>query len=54
LLLSSGVPSRVTQELMRRTRYELTATVYQHPPDELLRLATAQIDIALGYRDSEA
>ncbi len=54
LLLSSGVPSRVTQELMRHTRYELTANVYQHPPDELLRLATAQIDIALGYEDSEA
>jgi integrase len=54
LLLSSGVASRVTQELMRHTRYELTANVYQHPPDELLRLATAQIDRALGYGDSDA
>jgi hypothetical protein len=43
----------VTQELMRHTRYELTANVYQQPPDELLRLATAQIDRALGYQDSE-
>jgi len=54
LLLSSGVASRVTQELMRHTRYELTANVYQQPPDELLRFATAQIDRALGYGDSEA
>ncbi len=54
LLLSSGVASRVTQELMRHTRYELTANVYQQPPDELLRLATAQIDRALGYGNSEA
>jgi integrase len=49
LLLSSGVASRVTQELMRHTRYELTANVYQQPPDELLRLATLQIDRALGH-----
>jgi integrase len=53
LLLSSGVASRVTQELMRHTRYERTANVYQQPPDELLRLATAQIDRALGYGDAE-
>ena len=46
LLLSSGVASRVTQELMRHTRYELTANVYQQPPDELLRLATLRIDRA--------
>jgi integrase len=52
LLLASGVPSRVAQELMRHTRYELTANVYQQPPDELLRLATAQVDRALGYEDS--
>jgi hypothetical protein len=43
----------VTQELMRHTRYELTANVYQQPPDELLRLATAQIDLALGYQEPE-
>jgi len=54
LLLSSGVASRVTQELMRHTRYELTANVYQQPPDELLRLATAQIDRALGYGAAES
>jgi integrase len=53
LLLSSGVASRVTQELMRHTRYELTANVYQQPPAELLRLATAQIDQALGYQEPE-
>ena len=39
---------------MRHTRYELTANVYQQPPDELLRLATAQINRALGYGDAEA
>src|SRR5579859_5604834 len=54
LLLTSGVASRVTQELMRHTRYELTANVYQQPPDELLRLATAQIDRALGYGAAES
>jgi integrase len=54
LLLSSGVASRVTQELMRHTRYELTANVYQQPPDELLQLATVHIDRALGYEESEA
>jgi integrase len=54
LLLSSGVASRVTQELMRHTRYELTANVYQQPPAELLRLATAQIDQALGYQEPES
>ncbi|MGI9146189.1 MAG: tyrosine-type recombinase/integrase [Chloroflexota bacterium] len=54
LLLTGGVTSCVTQELMRHTRYELTANVYQQPPDELLRLAAAQIDRALGYEDSEA
>jgi integrase len=53
LLLSSGVASRVTQELMRHTRYELTANVYQQPPTELLRQATAQIDRALGYQEPE-
>jgi integrase len=52
LLLTSGVSSRVTQELMRHTRYELTANVYQQPPDELLRLATAQVDRALGDEDA--
>jgi integrase len=54
LLLSSGVASRVTQELMRHTRYELTANVYQQPPAELLRLATVQIDQALGYQERES
>jgi hypothetical protein len=37
---------------MRHTRYELTANVYQQPPDELLRLATAQVDRALGDEDA--
>ena len=53
LLLGSGVASRVTQELMRHTRYELTANAYQQPPNELRRLATVQIDRALGYEHSE-
>jgi integrase len=54
LLLTSGVASRVTQELMRHSRYELTANVYQQPPGDLLRLATAQIDLALGYQEPES
>lgn len=54
LLLTSGVASRVTRELMRHTRHELTANVYQQPPAELLRLATAQIDQALGYQEPES
>jgi hypothetical protein len=37
---------------MRHTHYELTANVYQQPPDDLLRLATAQIDLGWARRGS--
>jgi integrase len=48
LLLAGGVPSRVTQEMMRHTSYGLTANVYQRPPDELQHLGAAVIDQILG------
>ncbi len=48
LILFAGVPPKVQQEMMRHTRYQVTAEKYQRAPDELQWVAVAKLDDLLG------
>ncbi len=48
LLLATGVPGRVVQEMLGHSDYGTTANIYQAVPDELQQLAAEQIDRLLS------